>query len=219
MKNTTRRGILGAIAVAPVAAMIAPATATPPNAAQGISPALAHLFAEVERTKAEAERYDAEVFEPMRARWLAEKAAVPHIEFEGVARWDGGPAIWSTAQEQRVQHARWAVGQKHTFAGPGADHAREAYQSMSKLVAAANKRERAFVRINQQLGFEAIYDESARLSDVYVEAIDAVVEFPAASLADLSAKVDFMLLVDGFGRDDAPEIIRSDVTRIQQREA
>lgn len=184
-----------------------------------ISPELAQLFEAVERTKAEADRYTIEVFDPLREQWLAARAAVPHFTFKGPENYDGGSPIWSTEQDHRVRHATWAIGQRCSFHGPGSDAARKYYNAQRRLVRGAQRRIAKLDEITRALDFDAVGGEVDRLDQLFFDAIDAVLAFPVTSLTDLAAKLDFMIREGQFENDSTREIMQRDVSSLQQKEA
>jgi hypothetical protein len=220
--SPTRRAIIGAIAMAAPATALA---AIPAATATGISPALAEA---IRRTREIAAAQNA--FDPIegaaRARYEAGVAALPHFA-ASFPNQGGGMTNMTTDDERMVAMAKSLsrivatdhLGNLRSFAQ------RIAYKQEDYLVAARHVaagalwRERQIARLKRSSGLSAAIDESNRLSDEYAEVERAAIKTPVSTLADLRAKLAFMVEVFAFELDGTEAIIVADVDRIAAREA
>jgi hypothetical protein len=218
--NTTRRNLLrfgttaaayaagasivtGGIALAPQAKGAAPA---------GVSTGLRQAFAALAAAERVSTHYAETVHEPTRLRWLAAKDAVPHVVIPPSANWRMAPDFWSTDHPRAMALAKELVADNPRMSR------RDDVTRARKLIAADHRRARAVERIGKAYGIGACCDESDRLFGLMVEAEDAVCAYPAASLADLEAKLAFFLERDLAQNDGNIELILADARRLRAQE-
>ncbi|WP_010162589.1 hypothetical protein [Sphingomonas sp. PAMC 26617] len=205
--QATRRAIFGTIglgvaavtvaAAAPVAALSAPAG--------GVSPELARLIAAAQAAEAASDNYTREVYEPARQAWLKEREAFPHFTMMGTDDMSGKPIRYSTDDKSMFMIAK-AVSR-----GSRA----EAYvRDARAFLAGYWRRSRKIDQLASTKIMHAAHDRDDALCDALSRAIDAVIAFPCASIADLNAKMAKVMQWDSLGNEGTGIMIASDVARL-----
>lgn len=181
-----------------------------------ISPELLRLIAECDQAKRELVAFTHDVFDPARERWLQARDAVPHLTFDGTGP-IGEPMHYSTADGGMVQTCLRIV--------KDAERSRRAKPYVAdsrRLVAGWKRRERALERLRVASGFDAAWERNEPIEAATSDAEDAVIAFPAVSMADVIAKIDFMerikILRSGEVDEHAALAIVADVRRLSGRE-
>lgn len=214
--NTTRRNLLrfGTTAAAYAAGAsivtggIALASQAKGAAPTCISLGLRHALAKLGTAERVLDHYQETVFTPTRRRWLAAKEAVPHTVIAPSAVWRGSPTFWATDNDHAIQLAKEMVNDNPRTSRKG-DVIRA-----RKLIAANHRRARAIEQLHKSSGIGPRRDESDRLLELMVEAEDAVCAYPAASLADLEAKLAFFLERDLAQNDGNMDLVLADARRL-----
>ena len=206
----TRRAMLGAIGIGTAAIAIG-ATAAAPTAA-AVSPELLALFAARDQAEAACTAYERDHEAPIRKQWHAAKEAVPHYEFVGGPNVEGKPIVYTTSSPTIIAISKSLIKGPHVRS---IDYIRDA----RRLVAAVKIRDRQIERLNHTTGIGAAVEECNRLNDLFAEALDAIADFPAATLADLHAKMQCLVAVEYFDVTGTAEKIAADIARIAAREA
>ena len=75
-------------------------------------------------------------------------------------------------------------------------------------------RERWLATDRQDAGFDAIHEESGRLDDLLYAAQNAITAFPAATLPDLIAMLDYMESQGTVGDDDCVAALAAGIRRV-----
>ncbi|WP_277983954.1 hypothetical protein [Sphingomonas faeni] len=223
MKNstTTRRDLLrlGTTAAAYAAGAsivtggIALASQAKGETLEGVSPGLIKAIAAFAAAERASAQYEATVYEPARLRWLAAKEAVPHTTVAPSPNWKMSPAFWSTDNREALAIAKGLVGSHpRTSKNPDVVRARG-------LIAAKHRRDRAVDRAGASVGIGPCCEESDRLSDQAADAASDVAAFPAKSLADIEAKMAFIIKHDMEPNGGMMEHMLADARRLLGREA
>ncbi len=196
--TTTRRNLLrfGTTAAAYAAGAsivtggIAIASGAKGATLDGVSPDLTHAIAAFAAAEHASARYETTVYEPARLRWVAAKEAVPHTVVAPSPNWKMSPDFWSTANREALAIAHGLVStHPRTSTNPDVIRARN-------LIAAKRRRDRAVDRTGASVGIGPCCEESDRLSDQAADAASSVAAFPAKTLADIEAKMAFIIKHD-----------------------
>jgi hypothetical protein len=167
--QASRRGLLGAIALAPIVATVATCAPQPARAHVDRS-AWDRAIASYEAAKADAARYSEEVYDPAMARALA-KAPRPPLKFS------------IAAKNGQVAEHRLYIDRLHDYD----DHVSPQFR-----IAAAEQRQlwEAHRAAYDDEGLDDIDDEWARLIDEESARWDEVILTPAPHLAAVQWKMD-----------------------------
>jgi hypothetical protein len=196
--------VTGGIALASQAKGAAPA---------GVSPGLRQAFAALADAERVSTEYHETIYEPTRLRWLAAQDAVPHTIIAPLTVWRGSPTFWGTDNPHAIKFAKEMVGDNPRTSKKG-DVIRA-----RKLIAADHRRTRTIARVRGATDIDRRGDESNRLYGLMVDAEDAVCAYPAASLADLEAKLAFFAERDLAQNDGNIELVLADARRLLAQEA
>lgn len=194
----TRRGIVGAMMIAPVV-IASPAAAVTQS---DLSAKLAAHAAAVEATR----QHDLQFREPASARFDAAMASRAHIEVQ----W--GKEVWSTADHQLVAQARYMIDPTHKVKVHPAQS--DYYRACQELVAAVDERAAFYERARIESGLIAALAREDELIDLEREAEDAVIECPVSTAADLARKLEFITAHDLWANEESRDAITADVARI-----
>ncbi len=201
--SLTRRSILSAMAVAPIA-ISAPAAAN----SSGFAAALAAYNAALQTER----DFDRTVYEPAYERFEQAVAAIPH---ETVI-WEANPnfagEVWSTAQQKRVSQARYFLDPAHTV--PISEGQEPYHRACVALVAADDRRQQAIARARAATSVDAFVDESDRLMHLTCAARAAVIGCPINSAAELAQKIAFITELEQWEYEATQQAIAADVDRL-----
>lgn len=203
----TRRNLMAAVAVLPIASCPSPTSAVP-SAHAGVSAKLAELIDGANDSRDAHGRHYREIVEPLARSVRDAVAGLPHVTV--MIRNDA--TFWTTANTEAVKTARSLVKMYP------ADR-REHMMPMRKLTAASIRRNRAADRIRRDMGIQAANDHNEDLLKRTVDDEWEVANFPAASPADFHAKVAFMVERQMFDGIDHSEMLMADATRLAGEEA
>jgi hypothetical protein len=231
--NTTRRSLLrlgtGALAYGAGAAAVAGGFALAGEAKgatlQRVSPQLAKLIADYARADATLSQWYDDVWNPAVNAHRAAREAIQHTEipvqgYRNVLDEDTPPHTYSTASRMDVARCKgiMSIPAELQSTDPRWQDTRRAAR---RLVVATKWRERKIARLERQWDAMRLREQEDALWYPVHAATDAILAFPAASAADLNAKLDHMELVgtcesdpDGYQR-----IVRDDVRRLFGKEA
>ena len=202
--SITRRGIVGAMMIAPV--VIAAPVSAHINSDFGSKLAAYRAAERAERD------FDKTVYNKASERFDRMEAAIPHQTVE----WRGGPyaksEIWSTADIRQVSEAKYFLDPKHKR--PIDPSQANYHAACVELIAAAAARYELLLRASKESGFDAAGVESDRLCDLRCAARDAVVHHPVRSAAELSAKIAVIRDNDLWDSTEMQDVITADVARI-----
>lgn len=222
--DTTRRNLLrfGTTAVAYAAgASIVTGGIALASQAKGatlsLSPSLAKLIADRDAADAVLDEWYEAVWNPAVDRSVAATAAVPHVEVvtPPLPGSPPNPIIWSTANRASIGYARGIAGIAADRQNQGAAwQARR--RDARKFTAAHLRRERALAQASRET--KILRGEEDKLWEPITRCDRAIECFPAASLADLSAKLAHLEKV-GSEPDGLLGTIQADVRRLLTQEA
>ncbi len=201
----TRRNLMAAVAVLPIAACPAPATAT----ADGVSAKLAELINAARETMARSDNYYYEVEIPAHQRAEAAVAGIPHVTVP-VNRPD--ETYWTTADPHAARLAR-SILAGHPNRGRGKR------EPLRRFLAADLRRKRRVERVRREVGLTAATAASNDYSDSNAAAEWDVARFPVASPADFHAKIAFMVERQMFDGLNHSEQMLADAARLAGVEA
>lgn len=204
--TTTRRGLLATAGLASIAIAV-PVAALPthPNP-KGVSADLAALITAHDTAAADCQAFSDDVSVPTVEAAQAQADALPDVEM--------------TINEMTF----WASNRRHralaTAILAGARDTRDAYHKPYRsFLAAAKRRDRNVKRIYRVSGADAANDRQDAMYTVCADAQSAVAAHPVRTVADLHAKLAFMVKHDmGDGMDWTEELF-ADATRIAGVEA
>jgi hypothetical protein len=228
--DTTRRQLLqlgtSVAAYAAGAAIVAGGVAVAGEArseAPSVSPALTRLIAQHARADAAIDRWYEATWNPaMAARRAADDAIKQRYAVEvTVPRADSlpevarGPFTFSTANSYDVARCRGIVSIPAHKQNQGEDW-QAVYRAARKIMAAVKSEERARASLERRYASLRLKEREDERWKPVMAASDAIKAFPVASLADMSAKLDFLErqgVRDGEA-DDLFDIVRADVARL-----
>jgi hypothetical protein len=173
--------VTGGIAIASEAKGAAPGS---------VSPGLAHAIEAVATAEQASARYQETVYEPVRRRYLAAREAVPHTVLAPTPGSGVSPSFWATDSREGM-----AVAKAITNTYPRTSTRPDVVQAR-RLLAADHRRSRRIQAKSKTTGFAECFDETNRLCEAVVDAENAVSAYPAASLADIEAKMAFIVKRD-----------------------
>ncbi len=155
-----------------------------------VSPGLARALEAVATAERASTRFQQTVYEPTRLRYLAAREAVPHTVLAPVPGSEVSPSFWATNSREGMAVAK-AIANTHprTSTRPDVVQAR-------RLLAADHRRSRRVQATSKTTGFAGCFDETNRLCEAVADAEGAVSAYPAASLADIEAKMAFIIKRD-----------------------
>ncbi|MAM39548.1 MAG: hypothetical protein CL949_13835 [Erythrobacter sp.] len=203
---TTRRNFLAGLAAAP--ALGAHPAFAASSLAHGSAPsaAICALIADYEVKEAACAAYSANIFTPARDAWLVDVDAIPHRTTSLTYLYHGDARRLSTDRSDQVAAAKTAadIGSEGLYSPDYAACCAE----LRGLVA---EREAQRTSLDELHGIAALVAEDERLSELAWQALQKVEAFPAETIADLLAKIDF--IEETGGQIDA-EMLRADLRHI-----
>jgi hypothetical protein len=200
--QTSRRGMLGAMALAPLVATVPAAAMPAPSHIDGI-------IAAYRVAEAACEPASEAHGEALRT-WTAACEAIPHYTTKRGYQSQGlGFRHLSTSDRTAAPAARAVIEVTKKSAEADDYHA-----VCHELVAAADARKAEADRLRALHGVDAARDEEERLAEIGGNALWAVIECPVSSPADLLTKLAFMTETGHFGDTDATVAVGDDIRRV-----
>lgn len=186
--TTSRRDAMRSLAILPaMIAMPAAASAAPMLVCAPAAPSaeLVALIDAYRKASAASDRHHSEVYEPAHKAWKEAVEAIPHCKTVATYTYLGEPQRLSTANPSHVSAAKFAASSK-----PGSLYSAEYETACAELLKRMKQRDAKRAKITARYDVIALAAESDRLAEVRNMALDAVALFPAATIADLIAKVE-----------------------------
>jgi hypothetical protein len=212
--TTTRRALLaGAPAIALAGLLTAPASAL--ATATRVSPDLDAAIRAHAAARAAAITFRSEVFGPIEDAHFALRDTVPHVTtLNGFTNVSGEVRHLTTSDTATVHMSRSVL--RDFDAGTHFQSQRDTsyISTLRELVEAADARNAAIAGANHKLEYDAADARLQELEGYDLEVIGQVVRVPAASIADLLAKVEFMQAEDGWEIRESVDHIVADVRRL-----
>jgi len=208
--TASRRRLLGALLVMPAAAIAtSPALAYVPAAPGRASPDLVQAILNQRRASAFAHHYADTVHTPAFDAWQADAAQVPHVTTaNSFASALGERVALSTSNDGTVATSRRVLANFDAGRLPSAPA--DYVATLRELIEAADERDVERERLRLRHRVDATGDRCDRLTDMSLEAIDAVLAIPARNVADLAAKIAFIGEVEWWDVSAAHDAISSD---------
>lgn len=205
--STSRRNVMRALAVVPAIAAV-PAFAAATTLNLGINPDLTDAIAAYRKAVEAASCWHDRVYRPAWEGCQAAVAAIPHLTTEQGFETYAGFRVTHLSTDKVADVALARMFSKlPPHKRYGDDHDRACAELLEKL----DWRAAEEVRIHAQYNMDALDAEEDRLNDVSYRAMRVVEEFPAATIHDLIAKVQFAEETEGRFE---PEELLSDLRRI-----
>lgn len=204
--TSTRRSILGAMALAPVV------IAAPASSLTVQHSGIAGLIAMAQAADLRVKQHHINAFEPAYARFQSARAAVPHVTIEVSPNWRINPKFWSTDRPEGMQMARSLVAVEGKSKRSDVVCAR-------KLLAASHRRDRAIRRLAVSTGCDRERERSDELGAIACAADEAVYAYPARTVAEVEAKLAHMIKRGSAEEEGMPETILADLRRVLGRGA
>lgn len=202
----SRRAVTRALFLSP-AVVAAPATAVACVAAPAApSAAIKALIADYEAKATACSAYSANIYMPARDKWLADVDAIPHCTTSRAYRYGGDLRRLSTDRRDQVIAAQTAANAK-----PETLYSAEYAACCDELRELVKHREAQKEAIGAKHGIDALLAEDDRLGELAYQALGAIEAFPAATVSDLLAKIDF---IEETGGQLDMDMIRADLRRI-----
>ena len=213
MPSTTRRAIFGTIALGAVAVAtnVTPVAAVTRSYAETVSPELSALIAAYDAANIRADTHYQTVYTPARERMTALQAVVPHYDFVGGLSVSGKPINYSTADRAVVAMSK-SIANNDALSG-------ELRSDSRRLTAASLRRERRLAAIRRESGIEDASNQCDAHDDACADACNNVCAFPVTTIADLNAKMAFIIRVDGWDTEGTAQTLAADIARLAAREA
>jgi hypothetical protein len=204
---TSRRGMLGAIALAPIVATVA--TCAPQPAAAATS-ALPSMIAKWRVAEAECD-LASDAHQAALDAWEAACEAVPHYTTtRGYQSKGRGFMHMTTADPTHAPSAHTVVE-----VWSGKEWADEAYLSCCReLIEADDRRQAEIARLKAVHGVQAASDEEERVAEISGDMLWAIIEHPVSTPDDLLAKLAFMTETGHFGDTDVTVAVGEDIRRV-----
>jgi hypothetical protein len=203
--SVTRRAALAATGSIAAAALIASARAS--AAPVEIRPSFRAKLDRIRNLAASHERYEAEVYEPARARAAAAMARLRHAKVPmGCVNSRGEAIVFSTDSPTNVAIATALVKEPISDANY--------MQGCHKLVIAHMRRKAREQQVRLRTGLDAAIEKSNRFGDVTSAAEWAFVRTRVSTIAELHLKMELMVERGVFDCDDAPGEILKDVVAL-----
>lgn len=209
---STRRGILGAIAIAPVAIAVPAA-----SAATMTSSGFPDLHAAYRAAQRAALDFDKAVYVPAMDRYERLVEAIPHATVE----WDGGRHAaaerWTTSDWRQVKEARYFLDPKHTR--PVRPEQTAYHTACLQLVAADDARLTEWQKAHIASGLQAAEIRSDELLDARCDARDAMIHCSVRSASELALKIAVINEDDLWDDERVRRTVSDDVNRIAGHES
>ncbi len=202
----TRRNLMAAVAVLPIAICPPPASAS----LAGVTPALTSLIATYTATEAEYDRFCADVHDPAVERQDAMIAAIPHFEIDATLAADGS-RMWSTREGNGAE----ALG----IASIARSYQNESPKWQDKLrrartfTAADIRRKRAISRTHKAAGLDGVNEQEIEICGRLDSSRQAIRDFPARTTSDLRAKLE--TLDEWLTHAELKDMVMSDLDSVQ----
>lgn len=187
-----------------------PIIATTTTVSSGSS--LGDLIAEFDRLGAEAEAYDDDVVEPAIKALNGEIASVPHFITTASYMSRSGERIHPTTAEPGTEGMMRAI--VRDLADREGAQGQEYMITARELVAGADARDARIAAIRQRHNIELLRQRSDAIWSRLGPAREAIRRFPAASLADLVEKIEWMQDGELFEIEDTATLIIADIRRL-----
>lgn len=203
---TTRRNFLAGLAAAP--ALGAHPAFAASSLAHGSAPsaAICALIADYEGKEAACAAYSANIFTPARDAWLVDVDAIPHRTTSLTYLYHGDARRLSTDRSDQVAAAKTAAD-----IGSEGLYSPEYAACCAELRGLVEDREAQRASLDELYGIAALVAEDERLSELAYQALQKVEAFPAETIADLLAKIDF---IEGTGGQLDADMLRADLRHI-----
>ncbi|AHE52816.1 hypothetical protein NX02_05385 [Sphingomonas sanxanigenens DSM 19645 = NX02] len=212
MERTTRRAVLGAIALAPVAAIPA-ATATVPSSRW------TELLATYRKAEATRKAFDRDVYMPAFNAYQREADALPHHTMTYDAM--GGRRMLTTQNPGDVQFARSFAGPRSDGQSPDTRSVRRGLQlndtwhtDMLAFVAAADQREAERQSLHDRHGIDKLDERGSDLTDAECEALEAAIMHPVNTITELNEKIGIINETEGFELGFTAKAVTADIARL-----
>jgi len=197
MTNVTpsRRDVMRALAIVPAllaAPTIASAATQLACTPTGISAGMAAKLAAYRHANMVSARYDDMVYNPPHKAWREAVDAIPHHTTKQGYEANGGWMHMSTNQTHQLAVAKTVMKEPGRW-----DHAPDYQSACIELLEADRCRQQEIMRLRDRYNIDALYEESVRLSDLSYDALVAVEQYPAETMGDLIAKIDFIKETEG----------------------
>ena len=199
--TVTRRSVMGAIALAPMAGVaIAPAAGATD---------FDRVLAAYRKAREECLRYESDVLNPAIRRYDALATAIPHTTVE----WTGwmGTETWSTADPKRVRDAHYYLRPSPLPFDPAGAPYKEACET---LVAADGRRKRRLDAAKRVSGAEAAEAAHTDLEKAEDAASKIVALHPVDTAADLVRKVAVVAASAWWDVDEVRDSLAADAKRL-----
>lgn len=211
--STTRRALLSALTAIPAAAIVSTGVSASSGSAAPISPDLTQAILHQRRASAFARYYADTVHTPAFDAWQADAAQIPHVTTaNSFASAMGEQVTLSTSNDVAVATSRRVLANIDAGKLPSAPA--DYISALRELVGTADKRDAERDRLRLRHRVDATGERCDRLTDLSLEAIDAVLAIPARHVADLAAKIAFIGEVEWWDAQAAHDAISSDARRL-----
>jgi len=208
--SPTRRAIIGAIVLAAPATAVA---AIPASSDAGVSPALAAAIRAYGQSKARLEAFR-KVHNPIEEAWFAASKALPHITTQSSYINMEGEVRQATTEPTSLGLARSVLRDFEAGTYYQDPETADFVVTMREAVAAGDAREAELARIRASLGYDAAEARMDELLTADCEALDAALQYPSASFADLLAKAALIQSEEAWDFRDTAEHLIGDIRRL-----
>ncbi|AHE55519.1 hypothetical protein [Sphingomonas sanxanigenens] len=210
--SATRRAVLGAIALAPAAAL--PAAATTARAS-----GWAKILAAYRKAEADRKSFERDIYKPALRAYDRDVAAIPHHTMAYDAM--GGRCILSTRDAADVKFARSFSAPLDDGRSPDSASVRKGLRlneswrdDMLTFVAQADLRDAKRHAFHERHGLDAIDAQSGVLCDTECEALEAAILHPVTTIAELNEKMAIINETEGFELGFTAQAITADIARL-----
>lgn len=204
--TTTRRGLFATAGLASIAIAVPVAALPARPSSKGVSAELAALITAHDSIAADCQAFSDNVSAPTLEAAEAQANALPDVQMT-----INEMTFWASNRRHQALAAAILAGARDT---------RDAYhQPYRSYLAAAKRRDRATKRVHRVSGADAANDRQDAMYTMCANAQSAVAAHPVTTVADLHAKLAFMVKHDmGDGMDWTEELF-ADAARIAGVEA
>ena len=213
--STSRRNVMRALAIVP-AAIATPAVAAAAFTREPTMPsrAITELVAAYHKAAAYENEWCDRHYTPAWKACKAEVEKIPHLTTETRHEVGGMLVQWSTGNPANQAEARYCRQVLNERRQNGRGLAKSYEQLVLEFEEKVAWRAAEEARIQQRYGIDTLDAEQDRLTNASYAAMRAVEEFPAATIHDLIAKVEFAGETEGRVE---PEELLADLRRIAGR--
>ncbi len=201
----TRRNLMAAVAVLPIAACPAPAVAS-----LSVTPVLTRLIAAYAAVEAEYDQFCDEVHNPAIERQDALIAAIPHYEIDATLAADGS-RMWST-REGNGAEARGIASVDRRLQNKSPEW-QDKLRRARTFTAADIRRKQAVDRTHQAAGLDVVNAREAEICNRLDAARDRIRGFPAQTASDLRTKL--RTLDEWLTHAELKDMVMADLDSIQ----